>query len=376
MTITWESVPADPTVFNIELVAVANGEGAQEIANEIPTQGGGLTMGFDPLALPPPGEYSLQFVNVENVGQIYAESTIEILASSTGTSSPPATSSPPTSSPPPGSTRPTSSSPGTASSPPATGTSLSRSPAAKHDRNAHAITGGVVGAIVGGVVGAIAAIMIVLLGWWYLPRRRRASQRFRGTEAPRFLAAPVSTSLAGTPAARAHSGPDNREFQPWEGSEATAPSASTKPLPLVPPTAPAGDLGSSDVKNPIVLRWDPPSAPAPQPESTPAPHQVQPELPSRVEELADEGRDADFPMIHFEGGGSENSWISLSRSIWVSEYVYGQDADFPLNHIDPSHSGGMDVSLIKMLSPNGVCYGYYHSSLDDLSNSPFASNIK
>ncbi|KAF7352227.1 1,3-beta-glucanosyltransferase [Mycena venus] len=123
----------------------------------------------------------------------------------------------------------------------------------KHHINVGAIAGGVVG-------GVVVTIIMALLGWWYVRRRRgftlEVEPRLDLTDAekPPFQPIPISTPRAGKPSA---GNTDSDEFRPWEENEAITPPPSGSTAGHSPSPAPS----EKSAKQPIIMRWDPPTSP-------------------------------------------------------------------------------------------------------------------
>ncbi|KAJ7314416.1 hypothetical protein DFH08DRAFT_1087291 [Mycena albidolilacea] len=159
---------------------------------------------------------------------------------------------------------------------------------AKHHNAAGAIAGGVIG-------GGVLAVMLALLGWWCLRRRNTRLQDLhvekhgadhnpdpaphRNAPDPKqqqqqqpFLAVPVSAALAGARTKRADEDGE-REFSPWDAEEETPGSGPSR---ASAGTAPAGaDPESNGAakgkgREPVVLRWEPPSPRVREPPVFPA----------------------------------------------------------------------------------------------------------
>ncbi|KAJ7785101.1 hypothetical protein DFH07DRAFT_786688 [Mycena maculata] len=289
VTFTWTSVSTDPTSFEIDIDEDLESLASTDpyfIQPNVDTASGSTTFPLPSLSV---GVHRIAFSSNDGF-TIYTTGNLTILAAAS--SSIPSSSSAPASSPPPSSTiSPTSSSiPVTSSSSQSSQTksTQSLSPTGGSQNgviNHHTNTG----AIAGGVVGAVVIMLLALLGWWYL--RRRADSSAAGQEShggiTQFLATPVTTALAGAPVVNNRS--DRDEFRPWEDNALTAVSSAATAAPTAsapppsaawagsvpsagapskrtvrevpaPTSAPApAAVASTDRKQPIVMRWEPPA---------------------------------------------------------------------------------------------------------------------
>ncbi|KAJ7438639.1 hypothetical protein B0H11DRAFT_2104286 [Mycena galericulata] len=252
LSILWQTNGTDPPLINMQ---IENPVTSFQPLTDLTTSTGNVRFDVPDI---PTGQYNVIFFDDQDV--IYAETSIQILnpsstasgsANPSGTPSIAISGSPSTT---PSDTPATSSGSGSS---PITSSGSTSSTGSSHP------TGVVVhhnhaGAIAGGVVGGVVAIILALLAGWYVRRKRPVAAEESGLdlkEKVQFLPTPIGTALASGSAVH-----DEEEFRPWAEYGQTAGSSTT---------AAAGSTGAevevSSPKQPIIMRWDPPSQPGSAP---------------------------------------------------------------------------------------------------------------